>query len=64
MSNNNDNFFDFMVFYELMFPDEPDKTIECLSCGRTIKGDEKVAWANKENKIFRCPDCDEEIAIE
>lgn len=37
------DFFDFMVFYELMFPDEPDKTIECPHCGRVIKGNEKVA---------------------
>jgi len=37
------NFCDFMVFYELMFPDKPDKAIECPHCGRVIKGDQKVA---------------------
>lgn len=58
------DFFDFMVFYELMFPDQPDKTIECPHCGRVIKGDEKVAWVDKTNGILKCPDCDEEIKIE
>ena len=59
-----DEFFDFIVFYELMFPDDPDKTVECSSCGRVIKGNEEVGWLNKEKTTFKCPGCGEEIEIE
>jgi len=61
--NESDDLFDFMIFYELMFPDDPDKTIICPSCGRVIKGNEEVGWIDKEKTTFKCPDCDEEIEI-
>lgn len=61
---NNDNFFNFMVFYELLFPDDEDRTVECDSCGRIIKGSEKVEWINKKGGIFKCPDCGKEIELE
>ncbi len=59
-----DDFFDFMIFDELMFPDDPDKTVECPACGRKIKGGEIVTWVDKAGKTFKCPDCDERIEIE
>ena len=57
-----DDFFDFMVFYELMFPDDEDREITCPHCGRVIKGSEKVRWIEK-GRLFECPDCKEEIEI-
>ena len=62
--SNNEDFFDFIVLYELMFPDEPDKIIECPYCGEVIKGDAKVVCVDKIRRIFKCPNCDEEIEIE
>jgi DNA-directed RNA polymerase subunit RPC12/RpoP len=59
-----DDFFDFMVLYELLFPDDEDKTFRCLYCGREIKGSEKVEWIDKDKKFFKCPDCDEQLKIE
>lgn len=64
MNNNNDDFFDFMIFYELLFPDDENKTIECENCRRMIKGSEKVEWVDKRRRIFKCPDCNEEIEID
>lgn len=58
-----DDFFDFMVFWELMFPEDENRTVECPHCSRIIKGNEKVVWVEK-NKIFKCPECSNEITIE
>jgi predicted RNA-binding Zn-ribbon protein involved in translation (DUF1610 family) len=55
---NNDDFFDFMIFWELMFPEEEEKTFECPSCDREIKGSDKVPWVDKKSQIFKCPDCE------
>jgi predicted RNA-binding Zn-ribbon protein involved in translation (DUF1610 family) len=51
-----DDFFDFMIFNELMFPENPDETFECQFCGRVIEGDEKV-MVSKDKKTFKCPGC-------
>lgn len=60
---SNDDFFDFMVFWELMFPEDEDKTFKCPSCNRIIKGSDKVAWIDKKNRIFKCLDCGELLKI-
>jgi predicted RNA-binding Zn-ribbon protein involved in translation (DUF1610 family) len=60
--NDADDFFDFMIFYELMFPDDEDREIKCPHCGRVIKGSEKVGWVEK-GKIFKCPECEEEVNV-
>jgi predicted RNA-binding Zn-ribbon protein involved in translation (DUF1610 family) len=59
-----DDFFEFMVFYELLFPDDQDKECECSECGRVIKGSEKVEWLDKKRSIFKCPNCGEEVEVE
>ena len=63
--NMQDNgFWDFAIFYELMFPDDEDRKIECEHCGRVIKGNEKVGWIDKEKGIFKCPNCGEELKLD
>lgn len=57
-----DDFFDFMIFNELMFPDDSEGTFECPFCGRVIEGDEKVE-VDKDKKTFKCPDCGQLINI-
>ena len=66
-----DNLFDFLLFNELLFPEEEDKTYECPHCGRVIEGDEKVecigppvrpedgpaSRLDKKKRIFKCPAC-------
>ena len=59
---NNDNFWNFVAFWEFFNPFDEEDTFKCPYCGREIKGDEKVE-VNKERKVFKCPDCDEEIEI-
>lgn len=61
----NPDFWDFMLEggYDLLFPDDEDDTVECESCGRVIKGSEKVEWVDKERRIFKCPECKENIEI-
>jgi len=58
-------FFDFMLEggYELLFPEEEDRTVECPYCGRLIRGDEEVEWIDKKKKIFKCPDCGKKLKI-
>jgi len=46
--------------YEMLFGNE-DENVECLHCGRKIKGNEKVIWIDKKSKIFQCPGCNKEI---
>lgn len=58
-----DDFFDFMVFYELMFPDDPDKTFECPFCRNVIEGNEQVE-VDRERNVFKCPACGQEIEVE
>ncbi len=53
-----------MVFWELMFPEDENKTYECPSCNRVIRGNEKVPWINKRGNIFKCPQCDELLQID
>lgn len=60
--NDADDFFNFMIFNELMFPDDEGREIKCPHCGRVIKGSEKVAWVEK-GKVFKCPECEECIEI-
>jgi len=57
-------FWDFAIFYELMFPDDEDREIECEFCGRVIKGNEKVGWVDKEKGIFKCPECGAKLKTE
>jgi NAD-dependent SIR2 family protein deacetylase len=52
-----------MVFYELLFSDDEDRTVECDNCGRVIKGNEKVEWIDRDKQIFKCPDCKQEIKL-
>lgn len=61
---SNDDFFDFMIFYELLFPDDEDREVKCDNCGRVIKGSEKVEWIDKNKQIFKCPDCKQEIKLD
>ncbi|MCX6760324.1 MAG: hypothetical protein NTW46_03200 [Candidatus Nealsonbacteria bacterium] len=61
---SNDDFSDFMIFYELLFPDDENKEVECDNCGRVIKGSEKVEWVDKNKQIFKCPDCKQEIKLD
>lgn len=35
----------------------------CLYCRRIVTEDEELEWLDKENRIFRCPECDKEIII-
>ncbi len=56
--------FDFMVFSEMLFPEDPDRTIECPFCGTKIEGDERVRWLDRDKNTFQCPDCDREIKID
>lgn len=48
--------------YEMLFGDEGE-SIKCHHCGREIKGNEKVIWIDKKNRIFQCPGCSKEIKI-
>lgn len=61
--NEADEFFNFMVLYELLFPDDENKEVTCPHCGRVVKGSEKVKWVT-QGKIFKCPDCEEEVEID
>ncbi len=61
---SSDDFFDFMVFWELMFPEDENKTYECPSCNRVIRGNENVPWIDKKANIFKCPQCDELLQID
>ena len=49
--------------WALLFPDDEDAEFECPYCNRVIQGHEKVEWIDKNNKIFKCPDCGERIEI-
>lgn len=59
----NQDFWDFVMTggYELLFPDDEGKQLECQFCGRVIKGDEKVEWVDKLKGILKCPDCGEQL---
>lgn len=56
----NEDFFDFMLFNELMFPEDSEETFKCPFCGRAIERGEKVQ-TNKEKCVFKCPDCGSKI---
>jgi len=59
-----DGFLDFIIFYDLLFPDDETKTFKCSSCGRLILGNEQVEWVNKSRRAFKCPECGEELWLE
>lgn len=59
-----DGFWEFAILYELLFPDDEDREIECSSCGRVIKGNEEVGWVDKKKDIFKCPGCGENLKVE
>jgi DNA-directed RNA polymerase subunit RPC12/RpoP len=61
--NESDEFFDFTVFWEFFNPFDEGDEYKCSHCGRIIKGNEKVQWVDKKNKIFKCPGCDNEISV-
>ena len=56
------DFWDDALEYEMLFGDE-DESVKCPHCGRELKGNEKVAWIDKKNRIFQCPGCNKEIKI-
>ena len=58
--NKGDEFFDFMIFNELMFPGSLGG-FDCPHCGATIDPDAQVEVVDKKSKTFKCPECDEEI---
>jgi len=62
--NNSFDEFDFVVFYDLLFPDDEKATYECPFCARLIKGSEEVAWLDKKRRVFKCPDCDNAISLD
>lgn len=49
-----DGFWEFVILYELLFPDDEDREIKCSSCSRVIKGNEEVGWVDKKKGIFKC----------
>ncbi|MFC1514932.1 hypothetical protein ACFL5X_03425 [Candidatus Omnitrophota bacterium] len=57
------DFLEFMIMYELLFPDDEDEVFECYHCGREIKGNEKVEWIDKKKKMFKCPECKQKIEL-
>jgi len=57
-------FWEFAIFYELMLPDDEDKEIVCSSCGSLIKGNDEVGWIDQEKTTFKCPGCGENLKIE
>lgn len=59
-----DDFLDFVAFWEFFNPFNGNEEYECPYCRRVIKGNDKVIWVDKKKKIFKCPDCNEEIKIE
>ena len=59
-----DDLFDFLLFNELLFPEEEDRTYECPHCGRVIEGSEEVEWIDKKRETFKCPGCGKELEIE
>ena len=48
-------FWEFAILYELLFPDDEDREIQCSSCGRVIKGNEEVGWVDEKKNILKCP---------
>lgn len=62
MSDNSD-FWDFVAFWDFFNPfKDENKTFKYPFCGREIERDEKVE-VNRNRKVFKCPECDEEIEI-
>ena len=55
--------FDFLIFYEVLFPDDEDRTIECPHCNNIIEGSQMVEWVVK-GRIFKCPECGEKIEVD
>ena len=58
--NNDSDSWDFVVFWEFFNPFDEEETFKYPYCGREIKRNENVE-VDKERKVFKCPDCDEEI---
>jgi DNA-directed RNA polymerase subunit RPC12/RpoP len=58
------DFWDFALEggWDLLFPDDEERSYICLYCKKIIKGKEKVEWVEK-NKIFKCPECDKSLEI-
>ena len=61
--NESDEFLDFTAFWEFFNPFDKEDECKCPNCGKLIKGNEKVQWVDRKNKILKCPDCDSEINI-
>lgn len=59
-----DDFFGFMLFNEILFPDDEDRTIECPFCHYIIEGNVKLGWVDKKAQIFKCPKCNKDIKID
>lgn len=60
---NDGDFWDFAAFWDFFNSFDEQAEFECHHCGRVIKGDEKVLWIDKKQKIFKCSECNEEIKI-
>ena len=59
-----DEFFDFAVFWELMFGDEDDiKEVKCPACGRRMGVGDRIQVIEKRG-IIRCPGCDAILKID
>ena len=57
-----DEFFDFAVFWELMFGEE-DEGFECPLCGAMIKKGTTLECIDAEDRTFLCPECDGSLIL-
>ncbi len=62
---NNDDFWDFVAFWEFFNPfEDEEKGPECLLCGKEFGKGDKIEVLSKEEKTFRCPDCDAVLQLD
>ncbi len=59
------DFFDFVLDggWDLLFPEEENRSYECPFCEEVINGNSQVEWVDKEGKIFKCPNCDGNVLL-
>lgn len=57
-----DEFFDFAVFWELMFGEE-DEGFECPLCSATIKRGTTLEFIDEQDRTFLCPECDGSLKL-
>lgn len=56
------DFFDFMLFWELMGENEDD--LECPLCGVTIGKGQQLEFVYKTKQIFKCPECGKKLRFD